>query len=115
MNDSPVEFESQAYREMIKKSLMSTGNNKRLKAAIERAKRGEPVTIAYIGGSITQGAGAVPIHSHCYAYRSYDLFKQMFAPQDGSSIRLIKAGLGGTPSELGVVRYDRDVLKEGTA
>jgi len=92
MNDSPVEFESQAYRDMIKKSLMSTGNNKRLKAAIERAKRGEPVTIAYIGGSITQGAGAVPIHSHCYAYSSYDLFKQMFAPQDGSSIRLIKPG-----------------------
>lgn len=115
VNDSPVEFESQSYREMIKKSLMSPGNNKRLKAAIEKAKKGESVTIAYIGGSITQGAGAVPIHSHCYAYRSYDLFKQMFAPQEGSSIRLIKAGLGGTPSELGIVRYDRDVLKEGTA
>ncbi|WMT39393.1 hypothetical protein RE628_18350 [Paenibacillus sp. D2_2] len=38
VNDSPVEFESQAYREMIKKSLMSPGNNKRLKAAIEKAK-----------------------------------------------------------------------------
>jgi len=114
VSDSPVDFESGAYRDMIQKSLMSQGSNKRLKVAIEKAKRGEQVTIAYIGGSITQGAGAVPIHNSCYAYHSYDLFKQMFSPTDSSSIDLIKAGLGGTPSELGIVRYDRDVLREGS-
>ncbi|SEM57078.1 GDSL-like Lipase/Acylhydrolase family protein [Paenibacillus sp. cl141a] len=111
--DPPVDVESQAYRDMIKKSLVSPGNNIRLKKAIEKAKRGEYVSIAYIGGSITQGAGAVPLDSQCYAYQSYDLFKRMFAPAADSPIRLIKAGVGGTPSELGIVRYDRDVLREG--
>ncbi|TYA14577.1 SGNH/GDSL hydrolase family protein [Paenibacillus faecis] len=102
-----------AYRKMIAKSLLNQGNNQRLKRAIEKAKRGEQVAIAYIGGSITQGAGAEPLPTNCYAYRSYQLFKRMFAPADGSSIHLVKAGLGGTPSELGVVRYDRDVTRDG--
>ena len=115
-SDEPtIDFESQAYRDMIGKSLLNKGNNKRLKKAIDKAKRGEPVTIAFIGGSITHGAGAEPLHLNCYAYRSYDLFKRMFAGADGSLIRLIKAGVGGTPSELGIVRYERDVLRDGTA
>lgn len=113
-NEPPVDPESQAYRDMIGKSLLNKGNNTRLKAAIEKAKRGEPVTIAYIGGSITHGAGAVPLHLNCYAYRAHEIFKHMFAPSDDSPIRLIKAGVGGTPSQLGIVRYDRDVLRDGT-
>ena len=51
-----VDFASEEYQAMIAKSLLSTGNNQRLKNAIEKAKRGEEITIAYIGGSITQGA-----------------------------------------------------------
>lgn len=115
-SDEPaIDFESQAYRNMIDKSLLSKGNTYRLKKAIDKAKRGEPVTVAFIGGSITHGAGAEPLHLNCYAYRSYDLFKRMFAGEDGSSIRLIKAGVGGTPSELGIVRYERNVLRDGRA
>ncbi|GIO13243.1 hypothetical protein J19TS2_27980 [Cohnella xylanilytica] len=109
-----VDFESQAYREMIAKSLLNKGNTKRLKAAIDQARRGEPVTIAFIGGSITHGAGAEPLPTNCYAYRSYSLFKKKFGQDGGDSVRLIKAGVGGTPSELGIVRYERDVLREGT-
>lgn len=114
VNEPPVDSESQAYRNMIAKSLLSKGNNTRLKAAIEKAKGGEPVTIAYIGGSITHGAGAMPLHLNCYAYRSFEIFKRMFAPSEDSPIRLIKAGVGGTPSQLGIIRYDRDVLRDGT-
>jgi len=106
-------FESVAYREMITRSLLNKGNNKRLKSAIEKAKRGEGVTVAYIGGSITQGAGADPLHTNCYAYRSYSIFKSMFGKDGGSSVQLVKAGLGGTPSELGMIRYARDVLRDG--
>ncbi|WP_454191189.1 SGNH/GDSL hydrolase family protein [Paenibacillus sp. Marseille-Q7038] len=113
--ESTIDFESQAYRNMIDKSLLSKGNTYRLKKAIDKAKRGEPVTVAFIGGSITHGAGAEPLHLNCYVYQTYDLFKRMFAREDGSFIRLIKAGVGGTPSELGIVRYDRDVLRDGTA
>jgi len=113
VNEPPVDFASDEYKHLIARSLMSMGNNKRLKAAIDKAKRGEDVTIAYIGGSITQGACAKPINTGCYAYRSYLLFKRMFGPDGGRNIHFIKAGVGGTPSELGVVRYDRDILRDG--
>ncbi|MCG7378609.1 SGNH/GDSL hydrolase family protein [Paenibacillus sp. ACRSA] len=112
-NETQVDFESQAYRELIERSLLNKGNNVRLKRAIEKARKGEPINIAYIGGSITQGAGAIPIHLQSYAYRSYEQFKNRYAPLDGSLINLIKAGVGGTPSELGIIRYDRDVLRDG--
>lgn len=113
--EPPVDFASEGYQEMIAKSLLSIGNYRRLKAAIDKARRGEDVTIAYIGGSITQGAGAKPIHTDCYAYKSYLLFKQMFGKGDGSNIHFVKAGVGGTPSELGIIRYERDVLRDGAA
>lgn len=98
---------------MISKSLLNKGNNRRLKAAIEKAQKGEKVTIAYIGGSITQGAGAKPIHTGCYAYKSYLKFKELFGKKGGDNVHFIKAGVGGTPSELGMIRYDRDVLRNG--
>ena len=111
--EAPVAFGSDEYQKMITKSLLSLGNNKRLKAAIDKAERGEDVTIAYIGGSITQGAGAHPIHTKNYSYKSYVLFKEMFA-KGRDNVHFVKAGVGGTPSELGMIRYERDVLKDGT-
>lgn len=111
--DPPVQFDSEEYQKMIAESLVSTGNNYRLKRVIEKCKRGEDVTIAYIGGSITQGAGAKPINTMCYAYRSYQAFCQMFSPNNGENVHYVKAGVGGTPSEFGMIRYDRDVTKDG--
>lgn len=111
--DPPVAFDTPAYREMIADSLVSTGNNYRLKKVIEKARRGEDVTIAYIGGSITQGAGGKPIHTACYAYQSYQAFCRLFAPGDAGNVHYVKAGVGGTPSELGMIRYDRDVTEDG--
>ena len=111
--DPPVRFDSEDYKKMIADSLVSTGNNYRLKKVIEKCKRGEDVTIAYIGGSITQGAGAKPINTMCYAYHSYEAFCQMFSPNGGENVHYVKAGVGGTPSELGMIRYDRDVTKDG--
>lgn len=111
--DPPVQFDTEEYQNMIANSLVSTGNNYRLKKVIEKCKHGEEVTIAYIGGSITQGAGAKPINTKCYAYRSYDAFCKLFSPNGGENVHYVKAGVGGTPSELGMVRYDRDVTKDG--
>lgn len=111
--DPPVQFDSEEYQKMIAGSLVSTGNNYRLKKVIEKCKRGEDVTIAYIGGSITQGAGGKPINTMCYAYRSYAAFCEMFSPCGGDNVHYVKAGVGGTPSELGMIRYDRDVTKDG--
>lgn len=112
--DPPVVFGSEAYQTMIARSCMQTGNLYRMKRAIAKAKAGEEVTVAYIGGSITQGAGAKPIGTNSYAYRSYEAFKNRFGKGDGSNVHFIKAGVGGTPSELGLTRYEDDVLRKGT-
>ncbi|MDH6370237.1 hypothetical protein M2444_002017 [Paenibacillus sp. PastF-3] len=112
--EPPVAFESNEYQKIITQSLLHAGNNKRLKAAINKAIKGEEVTIAYIGGSITQGAGAKPIPTECYAYQSYLSFKDLFGTNGGENIHFVKAGVGGTPSELGVIRYERDILRDGS-
>ncbi|OWA37313.1 acyl-CoA thioesterase [Saccharibacillus sp. O16] len=115
--DSPVSFESETYLAMIVRSQLRSDHTGRLRAAIQRAQSGEAVTVAYIGGSITQGAGAKPIHTECYAHLSYQDFVTRFgqatAQDEEPSIRFIKAGVGGTPSELGMIRYDRDVRRDG--
>lgn len=111
--DPPVRFDSEDYKKMITRSLLHAGSLYRMKRAIKKARAGENVTIAYIGGSITQGAGAKPIATECYAYRSYEAFKQRFGAGDGSNVHFIKAGVGGTPSELGLTRYEDDVLRQG--
>ncbi len=110
--DDPVDFSSEGYRAMIARSLVQEGNLFRLKRAIAKARAGEDVTVAYIGGSITQGAGAKPIATNSYAYRSYKAFQDRFGAGDGSNVHFVKAGLGGTPSELGLCRYEDEVLDE---
>lgn len=113
-DDNPVNFDSPEYSEMIKKSLMNKGNNVRIKKAIDKARRGEDVTLAFIGGSITQGAGAIPINKECYARKIFEGFCKMTGRGTSENVHYVKAGVGGTPSELGMLRYERDVLGEGT-
>lgn len=108
-----VDFATPWYREMLRKSLVQTGNNVRLKTALEKAKRGEETTIAFIGGSITQGAGATPIHNQCYAWQTFEGLCKLVGKGVDENVHFIKAGVGGTPSELGMIRYERDVLREG--
>ncbi|MGN1083435.1 MAG: SGNH/GDSL hydrolase family protein, partial [Lachnospiraceae bacterium] len=112
--DPPVDFASEGYRAMVERSLVQPGNLYRIQRAIAKAERGEEVVIAYLGGSITQGAGAKPINTESYAYRSYQAFKKRFGKGNGEHIRLVKAGAGGTCSELGLTRYEQDVLRKGT-
>ncbi|MBO4290313.1 MAG: SGNH/GDSL hydrolase family protein, partial [Lachnospiraceae bacterium] len=104
-----INLEGEPYHSVLKRSAMSMGNYARVKRVLEKTKRGEEVTIAFIGGSITQGAGATPIHHKAYAYQTWEQFRKLF----GENVRLIKAGVGGTPSELGMIRFERDVLREG--
>lgn len=112
--EMPVDLNSPDYQEMVKKSLMQTGNPARLQRALNRARNGEDVTIAFIGGSITQGAGAVPIHTGCYAYKIFERLCRLAGRGTEENIHYIKAGVGGTPSELGMLRYERDVLRDGS-
>lgn len=109
--ETEIAFGSELYQSMIQRSLMSMGDTARTRRAIDRARNGDAVTVAYIGGSITQGAGATPINTECYAYQSYQSFAKHFGR--GNNVRFIKAGVGGTPSELGMIRFERDVLRDG--
>lgn len=107
----PVDINSDRYKELITQSLVSLGNYERLKKAINKARSGESVKMAFIGGSITQGAGATPINAECYAFKTYKAFDEMFSKVHNTEY--IKAGVGGTPSEFGIVRFDRDILRGG--
>ncbi|MBR4776221.1 MAG: SGNH/GDSL hydrolase family protein [Lachnospiraceae bacterium] len=107
----PVDINSDRYKELISQSLVSMGNFERLKKAIAKARSGESVKMAFIGGSITQGAGATPINAECYAFKTYKAFDELFSKNHNTEY--VKAGVGGTPSEFGIVRFDRDILRSG--
>ena len=111
--DREVDFASDAYKKMIGRSIVQKGNIHRLKKAIERARAGEKVEVAYIGGSITQGAGAIPINEMCYAWQSFRGFCDLAGRGYEDNVGYTKAGVGGTPSELGMIRYDKDVTGNG--
>lgn len=108
-----VDTSSAGYREMVAKSMISSGNNYRLVRAINKARSGEKITVSFIGGSITQGAGAAPINTECYAYKTWEGICRRYGV--GDNIDYVKAGVGGTPSELGMLRYDHDVLFDGAS
>ena len=92
---------------MLNDSIVSTGNNARLKKVLEKARNGETVNIAILGGSITEGGGASQ-NSKGYAYLFETAFKETYG--NGDNINFVNAGLSGTPSCLGAIRYKKDVL-----
>lgn len=81
-------------------------NRYRLKKLMERADRGEPLTVGFLGGSITQGSLA-SCPEKTYAYRVYEWWKTRF-PQ--AEFRYVNAGIGGTSSHYGVARAQQDLL-----
>ncbi len=101
------------YRTLLINAQMNLGNNMRLKNVIERAKAGEKLTVAAIGGSITEGAGATR-YKECYAYQTYESFRQEYGVNGGENISFVNAGVGGTPSTFGIMRYERDIVSRVT-
>ncbi|MBR2660299.1 MAG: SGNH/GDSL hydrolase family protein [Clostridia bacterium] len=101
-------FEQEWYLQALKDSVMSAGNNARLKKVIERAANGEEITLATIGGSITEGAGAAS-YRECWAARFRVRFGTAFGADKGANVNLVNAGVGGTPSPFGWMRYGREI------
>ncbi|MFT3951757.1 MAG: SGNH/GDSL hydrolase family protein [Oscillospiraceae bacterium] len=101
---TPAEFHTTA----VEKSLVTYGNTARMQEKIKKAQSGAETTVAYIGGSITEGltAGA----DGCYAKLTYDHFAQTYGK--GDNVKYVNAGLSGTPSILGNMRLARDVLSK---
>ncbi len=93
------------YEHMINSSLLSTGTNGRLERFLQKLKNNEPVSIVAYGGSITEGAGA---ENFTYSYGDHFINSLLTTyPLTGSTYH--NSGLGGTPSTLGLMRYQRDV------
>ena len=96
------------YDGVIASSLISTGNNYRLRKVIEKAQAGENVYIGFIGGSITEGEGCS--YQNCYAMQTVRNFQKDYGTED--NVHIINAGVSGTPSTLGVIRYERDLIEK---
>jgi lysophospholipase L1-like esterase len=100
--------------EMAKADLWSkVSDNAAIAAVMRKAAAGEKVTIACIGGSITQGTisngsdDAEVGFKTCYA----DLFHQWWTETfPDTEIEFINAGIGATGSYIGVHRVQKDVL-----
>lgn len=82
------------------------GNHDRLLSVMERADKGDKITIAFLGGSITEGSVASD-DKNCYAYLTYSWWCSTFPD---ARIQYVNAGIGGTPSLLGVGRCNEDIL-----
>ena len=104
--EKPPETDEEWEQAMLNKAMTSYGNTKMVRDVIDKAQKGEEVTLAYLGGSITEGISAGP--EDCYAKLSYNYFAEKFGT--GDNVKFHNAGLSGTPSKLGILRLDRDVL-----
>lgn len=67
---------------------------------LARLETGQPVRIGYLGGSITAAAG--------WRVQSLDWFRKTFPKAE---VDEINAAIGGTGSDLGVFRLERDALR----
>ena len=104
-----TDFRTEAwYAEALQACVVSPGNIYRLKKVLERARGGETLTLATVGGSITEGARASR-YDECWAKRVSVRFASAYGT-GGGSIHLVNAGVGGTSSTFGYMRYGRDVL-----
>ncbi len=79
----------------------------RLAAAMRKAERGEEITVAAIGGSITEGFNATDKNTGCYVQIFGDWWEERFPK---AKVNVINAGVGGTNSYLGVHRVEKEVL-----
>lgn len=102
----PFDLEGGVTDKMYSRALLSEGNTSRLAAAMEKAKKGESITVATIGGSITQGTAASNT-SNCYASRFFSWWQEKFPECE---VNTVNAGIGGTDSYLGVHRADEQLL-----
>ena len=89
----------------FEKGMVNRGNWQPMQRVMERAAKGERVTIGFLGGSITQGSLASK-QENCYASRVFEWWKGHFP-----NAEFINAGIGGTTSQFGVARVEEDLLR----
>lgn len=115
VSNHPLGISDERYENLLNGALLSTGNNYRLKKVIEKLRAGEEVYIAALGGSVTEGAGPKDASGReqwklGYAYQFRDKLVAEYA-KDEKKVFFNGAGLSGTPSQLGLIRYESDVVE----
>lgn len=73
-----------------------------------RAKKGERLTVAFFGASLTWGANATDQTNTSYRAVMADYLEAKYPK---AHFKFYDAAIGGTGSQLGVFRLDRDVLR----
>ena len=87
--------------------ILNRGNLTRLKGFMNRAAKGERLTVGFIGGSITQGFSATDPEK-CYAARTFGWLKKVFP---NTEFDYVNAGIGATDSQFGAARVQEDLLQ----
>lgn len=105
--DEPYVIENGITARMKALSTYVKGNQARLAKVFKKAQNGEKITVAYLGGSITQGSSAGD--GLCYSKLTTDWLMEKFP---NAEIEYVRAGIGATGSYIGVFRADRDVISK---
>ena len=109
LNDLRAQGAEAVTDAMRERSLVSMGAPARLDAVFAKAQRGEPITIAAIGGSITAGGERTKTPANRYIAQVAKWFEAKFPK---SKITFMNAGIGSTNSGFGALRVERDVLSK---
>ena len=99
--DNYKETASAQYIDFYKSSIKHMGNTYRLTQKLAAAESGSPLTVAYLGGSITEGKN--------YTTPFSNYLKTTFAK---GSFKEINAGLSGTSSVVGLVRSEKQIVEQ---
>ncbi len=90
----------------FKDGIVFHGNTERIQSVMKRAAAGEAVMIGFLGGSITQGSLASAPDT-CYAANVARWWREQYPEAE---IAYVNAGIGGTTSQFGVARAEKDLL-----
>lgn len=95
------------YEPMFEKAIYNTGNQALIAKMVQKAKRGEELTVVGFGGSITQGAGTSwTEHSGRYINQICTYLEKALKVK----VNVVNAGIGATSSLLGKGRIQEQVL-----
>jgi hypothetical protein len=99
--DDYTETASADWINFYKSGICNMGNTERLVKKLEAAEDGKSLTLAYLGGSITEGK------NYSSPFSSY--IKNTFCK---GSFTEVNAGLSGTSSVVGLVRSEKDIVSK---
>ncbi len=94
--------------ELIEISVVNKGDISRILKLYEKAESGKSITIAFLGGSITQGCNST-VYEKCYVELVSRWFENKFK---NIEVKHINAGVGATGSLIGVHRAQKQVLSQ---